>query len=228
MALQRNQNAGRLDCCRKKSCITFRVLVIGFFQRRADCTTSWYGPWKNRYLSFSFSFFALKGQDTKMRFSVEPPANSVRSSSTSACSSPSQQQPSSGDSSGFQQWHDAMRMVARLPGGVPPEFRRKVITYFLMSKDINKCFVGRITSTLGWRNPMASAAIFWPRRHKRPFWRFWAAFYIRQDSVPQYYGAARVQCMEYFSYYSIKVMYRLKTTTARAGYSSFSHLWFDI
>ena len=115
----------------KKSCITFRVLVIGFFQRRADCTTSWYGPWKNRYLSFSFSFFALKGQDTKMRFSVEPPANSVRSSSTSACSSPSQQQPSSGDSSGFQQWHDAMRMVARLPGGVPPEFRRKVITYFL-------------------------------------------------------------------------------------------------
>lgn len=71
-----------------------------------------------------------------MRFSVEPPINSIRSSSStipsSSCSSSSQQQhqhlshhqPS--DSSGFQQWHDAMRMVARLPGGVPPEFRRKV------------------------------------------------------------------------------------------------------
>ena len=59
---------------------------------------------------------------------------------------------------------------------------------------------------------------------QKTFLTFLSGFYIRQDSVPQYYGAARVQCMEYFSYYSIKVMYRLKTTTARAGYSSFSHL----
>ena len=45
-----------------------------------------------------------------MRFSVEPP----------------QVQTADSGDSGFQQWHDAMRMVARLPGGVPPEFRRKV------------------------------------------------------------------------------------------------------
>lgn len=51
-----------------------------------------------------------KGEDTKMRFSVEPP----------------QVQTTDSGDSGFQQWHDAMRMVARLPGGVPPEFRRKL------------------------------------------------------------------------------------------------------
>lgn len=27
--------------------------------------------------------------------------------------------------SGFIQWLDAMKMVARLPGGIPPEFRKK-------------------------------------------------------------------------------------------------------
>jgi len=53
---------------------------------------------------------APKGEDTKMRFSVEPP----------------QVQTTDSGDSGFQQWHDAMRMVARLPGGVPPEFRRKL------------------------------------------------------------------------------------------------------
>ena len=53
------------------------------------------------------SSLLMAGQDAKIRFSVEPP------SSTS-------------QDSGFQQWLDAMRMVARLPGGVPPEFRRKV------------------------------------------------------------------------------------------------------
>jgi hypothetical protein len=26
----------------------------------------------------------------------------------------------------FNQWLNAMKMVARLPGGMPPEFRRKV------------------------------------------------------------------------------------------------------
>jgi hypothetical protein len=29
--------------------------------------------------------------------------------------------------SDFNQWLHAMKMVARLPGGMPPEFRRKVI-----------------------------------------------------------------------------------------------------
>ncbi|EFX76613.1 hypothetical protein DAPPUDRAFT_106861 [Daphnia pulex] len=75
-----------------------------------------------------------------MRFSIDPPINSSYSSPPtlpSPCSSSSshqkssaQNQPDTGcrkpDSSGFQQWHDAMRMVARLPGGVPPEFRRKL------------------------------------------------------------------------------------------------------
>lgn len=30
------------------------------------------------------------------------------------------------ESSDFDQWLQAMKMVARLPGGMPPEFRRKV------------------------------------------------------------------------------------------------------
>ncbi|XP_076358517.1 uncharacterized protein LOC143251059 isoform X2 [Tachypleus tridentatus] len=42
--------------------------------------------------------------DTKIRFSVTP---------------------FPGDS-GFNQWHDAMRMVARLPGGIPSEFRKRL------------------------------------------------------------------------------------------------------
>ncbi|XP_071442800.1 TBC1 domain family member 30-like [Hetaerina americana] len=46
-----------------------------------------------------------RSQDTRMRFSVVPPPP--------------------GDS-GFEQWRDAMRMVARLPGGIPPEFRRRL------------------------------------------------------------------------------------------------------
>jgi hypothetical protein len=87
-----------------------------------------------------FYLLSYLGQDTKMRFSIDPPINSSYSSPPtlpSPCSSSSshqkssaQNQPDTGcrkpDSSGFQQWHDAMRMVARLPGGVPPEFRRKV------------------------------------------------------------------------------------------------------
>ncbi|XP_026669967.1 uncharacterized protein LOC108625674 isoform X2 [Ceratina calcarata] len=43
-------------------------------------------------------------EDTKMRFSLTP-------------------QPGE---SGFIQWLDAMKMVARLPGGIPPEFRKKL------------------------------------------------------------------------------------------------------
>lgn len=83
-------------------------------------------------LSDIYDLFFIKGQDTKMRFSVEPPINSLSHStslSTPCSSSSSSSQHSAhhiSDTSGFQQWHDAMRMVARLPGGVPPEFRRKV------------------------------------------------------------------------------------------------------
>jgi len=46
----------------------------------------------------------VPGEDTQIRFSVLPLP---------------------GDS-GFQQWHSAMKMVARLPGGIPAEFRRTV------------------------------------------------------------------------------------------------------
>ena len=48
--------------------------------------------------------FHSVGIDTRIRFSVEPLAG--------------------GDA--FQQWRDAMRAVARLPLGIPREFRKKV------------------------------------------------------------------------------------------------------
>lgn len=34
-------------------------------------------------------------------------------------------EPGPGDS-GFSQWHSAMKMVAQLPEGIPPEFRRRL------------------------------------------------------------------------------------------------------
>ena len=46
----------------------------------------------------------ITGQDTRIRFSLEPYP---------------------GDPS-YNQWKDAMKMVARLPEGVPTEFRRKL------------------------------------------------------------------------------------------------------
>lgn len=36
-------------------------------------------------------------------------------------------EPFPGDT-GFTQWRDAMKMVARLPGGIPAEFRKQVRT----------------------------------------------------------------------------------------------------
>ena len=50
-------------------------------------------------------FTLFSGIDTKMRFTVEPPP---------------------GDSA-FEQWKDAMKAVARLPLGIPDEFRKKVL-----------------------------------------------------------------------------------------------------
>ncbi|XP_076056499.1 uncharacterized protein LOC143034396 isoform X3 [Oratosquilla oratoria] len=47
---------------------------------------------------------ARQGQDQRMRFSVTPAPGE----------------------SGFAQWHDAMLMVSRLPGGVPQEFRQRL------------------------------------------------------------------------------------------------------
>ena len=54
------------------------------------------------------SLFSFIGQDTRIRFSLEPYP---------------------GDPS-YNQWKDAMKMVARLPEGVPTEFRKKVCTIF--------------------------------------------------------------------------------------------------
>lgn len=34
--------------------------------------------------------------------------------------------PLAGGDTGFTQWRDAMKMVARLPGGIPSDFRRKL------------------------------------------------------------------------------------------------------
>lgn len=50
------------------------------------------------------SFFYISVEDTKMRFSLTP-------------------QPGE---SGFIQWLDAMKKVAKLQGGMPPEFRKRV------------------------------------------------------------------------------------------------------
>ena len=58
-----------------------------------------------KFIRLTCDLISLAGVDTNMRFSIEPYP---------------------GDS-GFSQWHDAMRMVARLPGGIPQEFRKKVI-----------------------------------------------------------------------------------------------------
>jgi hypothetical protein len=52
--------------------------------------------------------FGFSGQDTRIRFSLDP---------------------SPGDP-GFNQWKDAMKMVARLPEGVPAEFRKKVPKFY--------------------------------------------------------------------------------------------------
>lgn len=57
-------------------------------------------------LKVFFEFFEFTVEDTKMRFSLTP-------------------QPGE---SGFIQWLDAMKMVARLQGGIPPEFRKKAGT----------------------------------------------------------------------------------------------------
>ncbi|XP_065538234.1 TBC1 domain family member 30 isoform X3 [Lathamus discolor] len=49
-------------------------------------------------------YLRLKGVDTKLKFTLEPSLGQ----------------------NGFQQWHDALKAVARLPTGIPKEWRRKV------------------------------------------------------------------------------------------------------
>lgn len=70
----------------------------------ADLGRKFWGRTQDKTICKSYFLLVAAGQDTRIRFSVMP------------CP---------GDS-GFTQWHDAMKMVARLPGGIPPEFRRRV------------------------------------------------------------------------------------------------------
>ena len=73
-----------------------------FFSAKYVPTSKFYCA---KFVRLISDLISLAGVDTNMRFSIEPYP---------------------GDS-GFSQWHDAMRMVARLPGGIPQEFRKKVI-----------------------------------------------------------------------------------------------------
>ena len=77
----------------------------------------------NRHIHNLYIFFYFLGQDTKIRFSLEPYP---------------------GDPS-FNQWKDAMKMVARLPEGVPTEFQKKVksknpnlVKYTFLEKESNE------------------------------------------------------------------------------------------
>lgn len=74
-----------------------------------------------------------------MRFSLSPPLPQTTTTTSISSSLPVDQLPSTSFgtdddassaadiSSDFNQWLHAMKMVARLPGGMPPEFRKKVI-----------------------------------------------------------------------------------------------------
>ena len=62
------------------------------------------GTFMRSSINTVFPFFGVSGQDTRIRFSLEP----------------------SGGDPGYNQWKDAMKMVARLPEGVPTDFRKKV------------------------------------------------------------------------------------------------------
>ena len=62
--------------------------------------------------NYLFVIYIFSGIDTRMKFSV---------------------QPLPGDDA-FQQWNDAMKAVARLPMGIPPEFRKTVSVYFFVNR----------------------------------------------------------------------------------------------
>ncbi|GLV44391.1 uncharacterized protein CBL_10195 [Carabus blaptoides fortunei] len=80
------------------------------------------------------AFSDKRSEDTNMRFSPTPvPADS-----------------------GFGQWRDAMKMVAKLPGGIPPEFRKKLwlalAEKHLQSKGVNWTQTERLCFN-EWSNP---------------------------------------------------------------------------
>jgi len=66
--------------------------------------------------------------------------------------------PYPGDS-GFTQWHDAMKMVARLPGGIPQEFRRRVCRTIQRTKKEAPRIVG-LTKTEAL--PPLHTAVYFP------------------------------------------------------------------
>ena len=51
--------------------------------------------------------FYFQGVDTQMKFTLDPMPGEL----------------------GFMQWKDAMKALARLPGGIPKEFRKSVNIY---------------------------------------------------------------------------------------------------
>lgn len=79
--------------------------------------------------------------------------------------------------SDFNQWLHAMKMVARLPGGMPPEFRRKVSTTRrnIASNSCYNCFWGgicRVSSAQLWlalaeQHLQSDKTIDWPREEQR-------------------------------------------------------------
>ncbi|PRD26729.1 UNVERIFIED_CONTAM: hypothetical protein NCL1_37349 [Trichonephila clavipes] len=49
------------------------------------------------------------------------------------------------DSSSFVLWKDAMKMVARLPDGIPPDFRKQVYIFLKTSVILNTIIVSNIS-----------------------------------------------------------------------------------
>ncbi|XP_054163959.1 TBC1 domain family member 30-like [Oppia nitens] len=83
--------------------IRMNTLLLHHLRRRDRLSTQM-GQYYDIITAALQAISPKRSVDTKMRFSIEPYP---------------------GDS-GFNQWHDAMRMVARLPGGIPTEFRKKL------------------------------------------------------------------------------------------------------
>lgn len=72
-------------------------------------------------------------QDSKLKFSLDPGSNdNSRGGSLDIedrdidNNDPDAVKKRKESAAGFQEWQDAMRMVVRLPGRIPPEFRKKV------------------------------------------------------------------------------------------------------
>lgn len=78
--------------------------------KRPNTSSPFYSPHKGSIQKFHWHFFwkvsqfVVSGADSKLRFSLEPPTIH----------------------DGVEEWKRAMRIMARLPGGIPNIFRNKV------------------------------------------------------------------------------------------------------